>query len=184
MTSRSARLFVCLGAIVAFGSMAHAQTDGGPLQLTIACEDASEFLFRVTVENVGASPTAAIVGSILGNDRTYVPGPLTFTVSRPGVADSTIDYPVVNHVGGRLDQWLIQLPAGASYSMVVPVPAGFRSIPMRFRDLLSMPAGVHVQLKTQEHHISSLDLQGQRFIRVWVGTLTSPRIRFPESCRR
>jgi len=172
------RVFGTVAVFAAFRVGTQAQAGPNPLQLTLACERASDFTFRLTFQNVGAAPTAAIIGSVLGNDRKYLVGSLGFTLSRAGAADTNFDYfdPTVVGVGGRVDQWLVPLPVGASYSVVVSIPKGIR-------DLFSTPADMHARLTTQENRNPNLDVQGLRFIHVWVGTLTSERISFPNSCR-
>ena len=172
------RIFVAIAVFAAFGVWAHAQIGTEPLQITLACERASDFTFRLTVHNVSTAPTAAVIGTILGNDKKYLLGSVGFTLTRPGAADVNFDYfdPTVAVVGGRVDPWLVPLPVGASYSVVISIPKGFR-------DLFSTPVGVRVRLTTQQIGNTNLDVQGLRFIHVWVGTLTSDQISFPNSCR-
>jgi hypothetical protein len=100
-------------------------------------------------------------------------------MKRAGVADTNFDYfdPSVAAVAGRLDPWLIPLPAGAAYSVAVSIPRGFQ-------ELFSTPADVQIRLTTQEIGSPNGDLQGLQLIHVWIGTLTSDWIRFPDSCGR
>jgi len=172
------RLFVVVALSLTVARGVHAQSGSDPLQLTLECERAPELTFRLTVRNIGSAPTAAVVGSILGNDRQYLLGSLAFVLSRDGSADTYFDYvdPTVAAVGGRVDPWLVTLPAAASYSVAVSIPRGFR-------DLFSSPAEVSVRLKTRELQSLNSDVQGLSFVHVWVGTLTSERIPFPGSCR-
>ena len=176
MRSRSL-VFVTIAAFAAFGVGAQAQTEIDPLLLTLVCERASDLTFRLTLQNVSKAPTAAVIGAVLGIPKKYLPGRLRFTLSRVGAADTSFDYfdPTVILVGGRVDPWLVPLPTGASYSMVVSIPSGFR-------ELFSAPSQVHVSLTTQEFGRLSGDVQGLRFTDVWVGTLTSAPIAFPNSC--
>jgi hypothetical protein len=162
-------------AAVAVG--AAAQTNSEPLRLVLGCEEASTPTFRLTVHNVSDAPAAAVIGMILGNDKKYVPGPLSFTVSRPGVADINFDYfdPSVVAIAGRIDPWLIMLPPGAAYSAVVSIPQGLR-------EWFSMPAEVRARFTTQRLGPLNGDVQGLQFIHVWVGALTSDRVRFPNDC--
>jgi hypothetical protein len=150
------------------------------LHLTLMCSQASEPTFRLILQNVSTAPAAAVIGGVFGTPKRYLPGRLTFTLSRAGVADTSFDFDpsIVGEVVrccGRVDPWLIPLPAGASYAMVV-------SIQSRFREAFSSPAEVQVRLTTQEFGNLSADVQGLRFTDVWVGTLTSDRISFPDSC--
>ena len=180
MRSCCSRVFTTIAVFGTFGLTSAAQTTAiDPLRLTLECEQASTLTFRLTLQNVSTEPTAAVIGTILANDKKYLPGSLAFTLKRTGVADSTFTYvdPSVSVVGGRVDPWLVPLPAGASYSVVVSIPRGVR-------ESFATPAEVHVRLTTNEIGNPNLDVQGLRFIHVSVGTLTSDRIHFPESCRR
>ena len=162
---------------VCTAATAQVQTGTVPLQLTLACTQASELTFRLTLQNVSTAPTAAVIGFFFGSPRKYLPGRLRFTVSRAGVADTSFDYfdPTVVRIGGRIDPWLVTLPSGASYSIVVSIPSGFRQ-------LFSAPADVHVSLTTQEFGSLNGDVEGLRFTPIWVGALTADRIAFPNSC--
>jgi len=149
-----------------------------PLQLSLACDQERELVFRFSLQNVSPNPTAAVIGSILGNDKKYLPGPLSFTLKRAGEADVNFDWfdPSVPGIAGRVDQWIITFPPGASYSAIVAIPKGFRH-------LFTASAEVRVRLTTQKVRDLNGDMQGLQFIHVWVGSLASDWIRFPESCR-
>jgi len=167
-----------VGPVEAAGFAGQAQTAELPLRLTLGCERASELVFRFILENVSTEPTAAVIGTILGNDKKYLPGPLGFTLRRAGEADVNFDWfdPSVVGISGRIDPWVIPLPAGASYSVTVVIPNGFRH-------LFFAPADVRLRMTTREIANPNGDLQGLRFIHVWIGTLTSDWIHVPESCR-
>lgn len=168
---------------VIFGGVVTKQT--APLQLLLACSQASELTIRFTVHNVSTTPTAAVIGTILGNDKKYLPARLTLTVRRAGVPDATLPYidPTGSFVAGRLDPWLITLPPDASYS--VPVPAqNFRHTASLTKEPFSAPADLQLRLATREidRTSTSSDMQGLSLIHVWVGTLTSDWVRFPSDC--
>src|SRR4029077_13108081 len=120
MARRQCSLVIVTALLVARASTAqHAQAI--PLRLVLACSQASELMFRFTMQNVSATPTAAVIGTILANDKNYIPT-LELTVRRAGTPDVTLTYVdrTAVGVGGRLDPWLIALPVDASYSVTVP----------------------------------------------------------------
>src|SRR4051794_26736875 len=122
------RHLLALAAIVAIGDgVGDRVAAAEPLRLALRCVDASALRFRLTVENVGSEPSAVVIGTILGNDRTYVAGPVQFTLRRPGTDDTIVGFsdPMIAGVAGRLDPWLIPLPAGSSYALTVSVPEAF-----------------------------------------------------------
>jgi hypothetical protein len=167
--------------VAAVSTVPHAQT--APLRLLLACSQVSELTMRLTIQNVSAAPTAAVIGTILANDKKYLPAHLKLTVRRAGVPDVTLTYidTTVAFVAGRLDPWLITLPPDASYSLAVPAE-NFRHTPSLTKEPFSAPADLQLQLPTREIGETSRDMQGLSLIHVWVGTLASDWIRFPSDC--
>jgi hypothetical protein len=181
MARRRCSWAVVTALLVALAStLQHAQT--APLRLLLACSQASELMFRFTMQNVSAMPTAAVIGSILANDQTYI-SMLELTVRRAGIPDVTLTYvdPIAVGVDGRLDPWLIALPANASYSVTVPA-RNFRLPPNLTKELFVAPADLQLHLATREVGRANLDMQGISLIHVWVGTLASDWVRFPGDC--
>ena len=159
----------------------YAQTPPGALRLILHCGYSPELTLRFTLENVGDVSTAAVFGVVLGNDRTYSPNDLALTVRRGGVeqtyklADRSIGI-----VAGRLDPWVVALPARAAYS--VSLPAGRFGAAEHLRD----PADIQLQVTTRalESTFLSPGLADLKFLRLSVGTLTSNRLRFPAECSK
>jgi hypothetical protein len=167
--------------VASASTMQHAQT--APLRLLLACSQASELMFRFTIQNVSATPTAAVIGTILANDKKYLPARLKLTVRRAGAPDVNLTYvdTTVPGVFGRLDPWLVALPPDASYSVAVPA-RNFRLTPLLTKEPFSAPADLQLQLVTREVGETNRDMQGLSVIHVWVGTLTSEWVRFPSDC--
>jgi hypothetical protein len=67
-----------------------------------------------------------------------------------------------------------------------PIPFPFRrhfvSLLNHVPDHLTNPARVQLQLTTHVIDDPNLDMQGLRFIKVWIGTLTSDWIDIPGTC--
>ncbi len=160
-------------ALSLYGSTVEAQTNS--LRRVIACSP--DVTFRLTIQNVGTTPTAVVIGLILGNDKTYLPGEIRFTLRRPGAADMNFYYfdASVPGVAGRIDPWLIPCPRQPSYSIALADTPGFRGE-------FSTAAAVTVHLTTQEIEQINSDTKGLEFIHVWVGTPTFNVIRFPDDC--
>ena len=151
----------------------------------LECSQTSELTFRLTLQNTSPAPTAAVIGTTLGNDKKYLLQHVGLTVRREGVADTLLDYfdPSVPGIAGRIDPWLITLPPDSSYS--ITVPARLFALPSTYvQETFSKPANVQLHLTTRDIADPNLDLQGLRFIHVWVGTLSSDWITVPGSCRR
>ena len=167
--------------VTGLANPAAAQPPNPPLRLSLTCEQASELTFRFTIQNVSTAPTAAVIGMVLGN-RTYIPQSLRLTVSRPRVPVVHLEYiSPVGAVGGRIDPWLIALPAGASYSVAVPARR-FRSESKLSEESFSQPANLRLRLTTREVGSLNPDSQGLAFINVWIGEVESELLRFPSQC--
>jgi hypothetical protein len=134
------------------------------------------------MQNVSATPTAVVIGTILANDKSYIPT-LELTVRRAGIPDVTLTYvdPITAGVGGRLDPWLIALPADASYSVTVPA-RNFRLTPNLTNEPFVAPADLQLHLATREVGRANVDMQGISLSHVWVGTLASDWVRFRDDC--
>jgi len=175
---RTAVIASLAGVLVLCGRVAaEAQTSPLP-QLTLRCTQGTPLGLQIAIQNEQTEPTAVAVGGILGNDRQYLLSELSFVVHRADVPDTTIPYvdPTFNgRIGGRLDEWLVALPPGSSYSIMLPLTDAVRRS-------LSGTAEVSARLLAQPHTNTSTDLAALRFVHLWTGTLASEPIRIPESC--
>src|SRR5262245_17565773 len=165
--------------VASASTVQHAQSI--PLRLVLACSQRSELTFRFTIHNVSPTPTAVVIGTILENDKKYLPIGLELTVRRAGIPDVELNYVDPMVVGGRLDPWLIALPPDASYSVAVPARK-FRLTPRLTEEPFSAPADLQLHLTTREVGRANSDMQAISLIHVWVGTLTSDWVRFPIDC--
>ncbi len=177
--------FVTIVVVAMYGVATSGQSAAGPLRLLLECSQTSEITFRFTLQNVSPSPTAVVIGIVLGNDRKYLLQHVRLRVRREGAADKLLEYfdPSVPAIAGRVDPWLLTLPPGSSYSMTVPAKH-FGLQPTFVPEGFSTPAEVQLHFTTQEIASPNLDLQGLRFIHVWVGMLSSNWIAVAGSCSR
>ncbi len=177
---------MCVAIVVATtaaATLAPPQQTPAPLRLSLSCATSPALAFRLTVQNISSEPTAVVIGWILGNDKKYLLAPATLVVTRPGESDVTLTYfdVTVPGIGGRMDPWLVMLPAGASYSVLVPA-GNFRSSPDLKQGDFTRPAKVQVHLPTKEIGNRNPDMEGLKFIHVWVGTLTTVWLDVPNQC--
>jgi hypothetical protein len=162
--------------LAAVAIRAGAQTNSDPLRLVLACEEASTPTFRLTIQNVSAGPTAAIIGTVI--NRWYILDHVSFALSRRGVPDISFDYSdpsMPPAIAANLGPWVIQLPPATSYSVLAPVKG--RS------GWFAKPAQVHATLTTESIGAMYSGMQDLALLHPWVGTLTSDRINFPKACR-
>ena len=172
---RMRAFFAVLVVFTAFPSAALAQSDS--VRLTLACDRATEPTFRFTFQNVGSAPTAIVIGSVLGNDRRYALGPLRFVLTHDSSPVTTFDYFDVVAVGGRLDQWLIPLPVGATYTVPLAISNGYRP-------QFVAATSVRVSYTAPENRPHNPDVRGLQFIHVWSGILESNQISLSDACHQ
>jgi hypothetical protein len=140
--------------------------------------------------NVGAASSSVVIGGSFGTPRKYLPYRLDLTARRAGAPDTLLKYvaPSPTRFGGRVDPWLIFLPPDALYSAAFPArnfrllhepPIKPYSVPDLAAVLVDGPVGIQLRLTTREMDKSD----GLYPINVWVGTLTSDWIQFPNDCR-
>jgi|ERR1051326_5645519 hypothetical protein len=165
--------------VVALLSTAVPAQEPSPPTVTLVCQqNATEF--RVTLQNISAGPTAAVIGSILANDKKYLPGKFALTVHRPDRADADYEYvdPTIPGVAGRVDPWLVMLPPKASYAITLPVHNFVGG-----REPFTSPADLRLRIATSPIEHVNGDMPALRLIHVWVGRVVSDWIHFPADCR-
>jgi hypothetical protein len=77
---------------------------------------------EVSIRNTGKADTAVVVGAVLGNGAKYMIGEMTLSARRDGAPELQFRH-VPRHypsaIGGRVDDWIVPLPVGASYGLMV-----------------------------------------------------------------
>jgi hypothetical protein len=165
-----------------YGEVARAQPEV-PLRVLMACSRGQEMAFRVTIENVGATPVPVVLGGILGYHKKYFLGSTRLIVRRDPLPEQILNYvdPSIAAVAGRVDPWLVPLPPGGSYTIVLPA-RHFVSPGKHVADDFSSPARLRLELKTFEIE-PNVDTQGLQFVKPWIGTVTTDWIEVPQGCR-
>ena len=147
----------------------------GSVAMTVACERGPTQRLVVTVTNTGTSDTASVLGTVLGNGRTYMVQGLTLSVERSGRQTTSYDYrprryPAV--VAGTISEWIEPFPTQASYVM--------HAESSDFWGLSEWPDEAQVSLTWQIHAPQTSGIPVTTF---WTGTLQSNRIRLPAQCK-
>ena len=148
------------------------------LRLEFQCRQSGRLLVA-TIHNEGTADTAVIIGAVLGGGTKYLVGHLSLSIRTEGQAEyyrmyRPSHYPV--RIGGRLDDWIVPLPVGASYGLEL-LPSDFEG----WRSLTSVPAStVAVRLGVRSQSASA----AQAF-HVWTNkeALVSNEVHVPEECR-
>ncbi len=165
----SSRVHAQAGSVPALPDWAISRS--AELTLTVECRDARHIRFEI--RNVGASDTAVVLGSVIGNGRRYVIYRLDLIVTVPGAASTEHhywprDYPAA--VGGTMGEWVHPLPIRSAYALSATPDDFFHSPRGR---LTAIPAGAEWSLRLT---IPSPRPEA-RLLAYWTGALTS------NSCR-
>lgn len=171
-----------LGLLVSPTAIAQTSEDP-PLRLLLECFRQPALNFKFTLENVSTAPVAAGIGSILGNDKTFLPENLELRIRRADMPITTATYfdPAVPGIAGAIEPWVVRLPVGASYS--VRIPATFeQTTPPNGRETFAETEDLQLHMSTRRRPTAEA-AQRLRLQNVWVGGLTSEWIRFPNDCR-
>jgi hypothetical protein len=161
--------------------MLPASADGSfQIRLALQCLPSGDI--QATLHNDGAADTAVIFGAVLGGGAKYIVGHLSLLLRTEGQPDSfrlyrPSHYP--SHIGGRVDDWIVPLPIGASY--------GWRLRASDFEGLRSatgFPAStltLRLELRGHSPHASADD----RLFRIWTeqDALRSNQIHVPNDCQ-
>ena len=163
-----------LGAASALG-----QSQNDTLGFGFSCEVTSgQIELTITLRNLGAVDKSAYFGVIVGNGKKYLTNELALDVKD---AHGTTRYryfdPSVPAIAGRLDPWVITLPANSSFSIVRPAnhfwvdgaPLSEERDPFEVRLLLV------ARKVPREFLIPNF--------RAFVGELRSDWLRIPSGCR-
>jgi hypothetical protein len=150
------------------------------IRLELQCRQSGDLL--ATIHNQGTADTAVIVGAVLGNGAKYMVGHLSLSIRTDGQSDYFRMYRPSHYparIGGRLDDWIVPLPVGASYALQLQASdfEGWRSI-------TSFPAStLAVRLEVRRPSVwASADA---KLFRVWTekDALVSNEVHVPDECR-
>jgi hypothetical protein len=149
------------------------------LRLELQCQRPGVLL--ATIRNDGSVDTALIFGVVLANGAKYMVGNLRLFIKTEGQPEyvrlyQPTHYPAV--IGGRVDDWVVPLPVGASYGLLLRV-ADFQG----WRDLSTFPAStlsVRLPVTGPSAHASA----DAKLFHVWTeqDALTSNVVQMPGDC--
>jgi hypothetical protein len=100
-----------------------AQDRPDPITLTARCQSLQRL--TLTLANTSASDTAIVIGTVLANGQKYLIDRLTLRATtqdgkREQYEYRPRDYPGV--IAGRVDDWILALPARSSFVLPVEPP--------------------------------------------------------------
>jgi hypothetical protein len=165
-----------------------ARAQSTPISLVFACEGSQRM--TATIRNVGTDDTAVIFGIALANGAKYLVVDMTLQItSSDGKVHGGQYHYYPSHypsgIAGRVDDWIVPLPAGASYTLAFE-PADFLVGPGKGR-LKALPQGrlsLRLPIRSPTATPNS-DVVGLKLYRVWTGNtaLTSNELATSQNCR-
>jgi hypothetical protein len=172
------------GVLLVLPLAAGSQVPGVSLTLQCLRGDAPEL--RVTLKNIGAKDVNLVLGTTLGNGRSYHTDALVVRI-RPRGSEASQEFGFADSVyaiAGRRDPWILPLPVRAEFSLTRPLNV----LMSRSGKPFSMdrgPVDMRIELISRpEDRPRGDDGVGPGLVHVMPGELASPWIRIPEDCRR
>ena len=148
------------------------------LELRSECLASGESVeLRITLRNPGSTDTAILLGVSIGSDRHVA---YSFVVDVKSERDDTVESfrPDLGAIAGRVDPWILRLPATSEFSLVRPMSYFFssRGKPLR----IDGDATVRVRIDKSLSERSVFD--GPALVKVFVGEIASEWMRIPGEC--
>jgi hypothetical protein len=148
------------------------------LSLVLSCGEQSSEV-TLSIRNADQADTAVLIGIALANGRWYQPRELVMELIRSGSPEvEELLYNGATNIAGRMDHWVIALPAGATYALTLRAAEFVSTSATR---TVAPPEELKVRL-TGRPITSDLnvDMTGMKAWRLWDGSVTSNALRFSD----
>jgi hypothetical protein len=191
MKAQSALLAAGLLGIVAMGSIAaedtpapgskSADAPASSLQLSLVALALDQPLaFRLTLENRGATDVMINMGSMLANGKVMWPEAVRLVVQDAGGTQRELLFtdPRYPGVAGRVDDFIVPLRAGSTYSLWLSLKNYWCPRTKEFPPI-TVPPGeyrVHAILSSEAPRHVNGDMRGMKLMNIWKGNLSSAPI--------
>lgn len=148
------------------------------LQLPEAEKDKkTPLVCEVVLENVGDKDLNVNLGSSLANGRSHHPTALRLHALSEGAKARTLVYSM--RVAGRLDPFVVPLPAGSSYTLRIPFAKFTDSETGESIDLTAKEYRIVAQLVGEPVTNPNRDAQAQALMPYWQGKASSHELPIP-----
>ena len=146
--------------------------------LVLSCGEQSSEV-TLTIRNADQTDTAVLIGMALANGRWYQPRELVMELRRNGSPDvEELLYNGATNIAGRIDHWVVALPAGATYALTLRAA--------EFASTSATRAGTppeELRVRLTGRPITSdlnVDMTGMKAWRLWTGSVSSNALRFSD----
>ncbi len=134
---------------------------------------------EVTLENVGDSDLNVQLGYSLANGKSHHPAALRLLALSKGKKTRTLIYAALPGVAGRMDPFVVPLPAGSSYTLRCAFGKYADSETGRRIDLTANDYRIVAELLGEAVTKTNLDVQGLTLMPYWQGKVRSNEVELP-----
>ena len=139
------------------------------------------FIFRIGLENTGENDVVLNLGTMLANGKVHLPDAIRLVLTDAGGESSELHFSDRRYpfVGGRVDDYVVSLRAGSSYSIKVSLDEYWSPATKEHR--LNLPPGeyrIRAEFTGSGARHINLDTQGMKLMNFWRGTLRSDETGF------
>ena len=146
------------------------------VQLVLRCHVSSDVDLYIVLHNLGPTDSAVVLGSSIGNGQQYVADALVLDAKVSG-SDTVATYEIsIPHIFGRVDPWIVTLPAGSEFSLRRPLKA-FAS---RGERLTIEPRGRDIRLRLPAR---TTGVAGPELVKVIAEELSTEWVHVPGQCQ-
>jgi hypothetical protein len=178
MHQRTLRFLACLLCLIGMPAFGEPQQ----VELDLQCRaSANAVELRITLRNAGPTDTAIVLGTSIGNGQKYVADSLVLDVKRGRDGPVEKFRPDVGNIAGRVDPWIVPLPAASDFSFTRSINTFFSSTgkpPVLGNGSLDIRLTL---LRRTEDHFRG-ELVGPGLVKVFVGELATDWLRVPGQC--
>ena len=121
--ARFGALVIVLACVGGTGTSLLGEVSNSAPDVELGCQNSNdEISLRITLRNRDTADTAVVLGIILANGAKYLADSLALDV-RTGSDVTRYRYgdPSVPVIAGRVDAWVVSLPAASEYTIVRPL---------------------------------------------------------------
>ena len=154
------------------------------VELKVRCQlSAGSPALRITLLNGSTTDTAIVLGTSIGNGRWYVADSVVVEVRR-GQEGRVEEYRPGGGppaIAGRIDPWIVPLPAGSEFSLTLPIVR----LSSQKGDSLSLGTGeIFIRARVVRHPNDrfNAEMVGPGLVKVFVGELQTEWLRAPAEC--
>lgn len=176
---------VCASGSLRAGGEAAAETKAaGGLRIRLQLSAAKEGKKvppqgQVILENVGENDLNVNLGSSLANGKSHHPTALRLLVLGKGDTTRTLRYSI--RVAGRLDPFIVPLPAGSTYTLRIRFDKFTDSRTGEPADLTEKDCRIAVELIGEAVSKPNLDLRGLALMPYWQEKVRSNELKLPSA---